>query len=79
MLKDRAGSSERKIVLFARIVILLGVLIGVAAPAQADRRIALVVGNNAYETVARLERAVGDAGRAQSHCALMPASRMTRP
>jgi hypothetical protein len=61
VLEDRAGRSERKIVLFARIVILLGVLIGVATPAQADRRIALVVGNDAYESISRLERAVIDA------------------
>lgn len=47
--------------LFARVVILLGVLISVATPACAEKRIALVVGNNAYESVAPLERAVSDA------------------
>ena len=50
-------------VLLARSLIALGLLIGIAmqAPARAEKRIALVIGNNAYENVPKLEKAVNDA------------------
>jgi hypothetical protein len=40
---------------------LLGPLLAVAAPAQAAKRVALVVGNNDYKNVPRLQKAVNDA------------------
>ena len=42
----------------------LAVLVLVALPAMAMKRVALVIGNNAYESVAPLEKAVNDASQA---------------
>ena len=42
-------------------LVLLAIAGSLITPACADKRVALVVGNNAYESVAKLERAVSDA------------------
>jgi len=36
-------------------------LLALAAPAQAEKRVALVVGNNDYKNVPKLQKAVNDA------------------
>src|SRR5256885_8278294 len=42
-------------------ILALGVAIGFAATAHAEKRVALLVGNNAYQNVPRLQTAVNDA------------------
>lgn len=42
-------------------ILALGVAIGFAATARAEKRVALLVGNNAYQNVPRLQTAVNDA------------------
>src|SRR3954471_4325946 len=41
-------------------VLALGVAIGFATTAHAEKRVALLIGNNAYENVPRLQTAVND-------------------
>ncbi len=45
----------------ALLCVLVAALDGFAAPAHADRRVALVVGNNDYKNVPKLQKAVNDA------------------
>ena len=42
-------------------ILALSFVIGIALPAQAQKRVALVVGNNAYESIPKLQTAVNDA------------------
>jgi len=42
-------------------ILALSITIGTALPAQAQKRVALVVGNNAYESIPKLQTAVNDA------------------
>src|SRR5882757_4380355 len=42
-------------------VMLMAVSATLAAPAQAEKRVALVIGNNDYKNVSRLQKAVNDA------------------
>jgi len=53
------ADSIRHLAVFAAAA--LAGLLGLAAPAQADKRVALVVGNSAYQHVARLENPKNDA------------------
>jgi Caspase domain len=43
------------------LVALLAAMIALAAPAQAEKRVALVIGNNDYKNVPKLQKAVNDA------------------
>ena len=45
----------------AFIISLISALLAVASPAEAAKRFALVIGNNAYENVPQLQKAVNDA------------------
>src|ERR1041384_7063943 len=45
----------------AFIISLISALLAVASPAEAAKRLALVIGNNAYENVPQLQKAVNDA------------------
>jgi hypothetical protein len=49
-----------------------------ASPAQAAKRLALVIGNNAYENVPKLMKAVNDADAVASELS-SSASRWSRP
>jgi uncharacterized caspase-like protein len=46
---------------FSLIAVSMAALVLAASPAQAAKRIALVIGNNAYENVPKLMKAVNDA------------------
>ena len=58
----RVGNSM--IALFSRLLAATGIaaaLLAFAAPAQAEKRVALVIGNNDYKNVPKLQKAVNDA------------------
>ena len=42
-------------------ILALSLVIGAVVPAQAQKRVALLVGNNAYESIPKLQTAVNDA------------------
>src|SRR5437868_2678233 len=46
---------------FATVALLMAPLLALAAPAHAEKRVALVIGNNDYRNVAKLQKAVNDA------------------
>ena len=59
---------------FRRAVLALAILLASAGQALAAKRVALVIGNNAYENVTALKKAVNDA-RPSPRPWRMPASR----
>src|SRR5437588_4784147 len=46
---------------FATVALLMAPLLALAAPAHAEKRVALVIGNNDYKNVPKLQKAVNDA------------------
>jgi Skp family chaperone for outer membrane proteins len=52
----------------AFIISLILALLTVASPAEAANRVALVIGNDAYENVPQLQKAVNDADAVAAEC-----------
>ena len=46
---------------FCLAILALGIAISFAATAHAEKRVALLIGNNAYQNIPRLQTAVNDA------------------
>jgi uncharacterized caspase-like protein len=58
-----SGTAVRQVMLapIPALILALSFVIGIALPAQAQKRVALVIGNNTYESIPKLQTAVNDA------------------